>query len=110
MKLETLTLVVSRNVISGITFKHQEMEDFIFYLDMLRNGNIAHGIDKSLACYRLLKKSRSSNKFHMVCTMWKIFRNHEKMSFLKSAYYFIFYIMVMLKKYSRILLKVTRIR
>ena len=104
------TLIMSSAVISGTPFKQQEMEDFIFYLEVLKKGHIAYGIDSTQACTRLCKKSRSSNKLLMICTMWKIFRRNEKMNFFKAAYYFSFYIAVMLKKYARLLLKVTRLR
>lgn len=45
-------------------------EDYATWLKILRNGNVASGINEPLTRYRVLKKSLSSNKFSVLGEFW----------------------------------------
>ncbi len=66
-------------------------EDYALWLDILKNIDFAYGIQEPLAAYRIRKNSVSSNKVKAAKYQWKIYREIEKLSFLKSLYYFAFY-------------------
>ena len=71
----------------------EKSEDYILWLSMVRDIKTAYGLDEKLAYYRVLDNSRSSNKLKVVKFQWKIYRKYEKLSFFKTVYYFIFYIL-----------------
>ena len=64
-------------------------EDFVLWLDLLKNGCKAVGIDEALVIYRL--GGRSSNKKNAMKYRWKIYRECEGLGFIKSLWYFSFY-------------------
>jgi len=91
--------VIRRDILEGIRFKKLPVaEDFAFWLDVFRKGNTMLSIDKVLVKYRVQKKSLSSNKFKSASQIWRIYRDIEKISFLKSSYYFSCYAINAVKK------------
>lgn len=62
--------------------------DYALWLDILRDGHVAHGQPEVLAHYRVRSGSISRNKFHTARYQWRVFRELEQLSFFKSAYYF----------------------
>ena len=64
---------------------------------MKDTGNI-YGLKENLAFYRVLDKSRSSNKIDAAKVRWRIYRDVEKLSLFQAAYYFINYVIIALKK------------
>ena len=71
----------------------EKSEDYILWLSMVRDIKKAYGLDETLAYYRVLDNSRSSNKLKVVKFQWKIYRKYEKLSLFKTMYCFIFYIL-----------------
>lgn len=59
-------------------------EDYGAWLDITRNGVIAHKLDKSLAIYRIGKGTVSSNKFKMIKYHYRVYRRHEKFNPFKN--------------------------
>lgn len=94
-----LTVLFSASL--GKKFKFREIghEDYVFWLDVLKDGHVVHTINNCLAYYRIGNSSLSSNKIKAASFQWKIYRNYLKFSFLKSIYYFIHYFIFGLKKY-----------
>lgn len=66
-------------------------QDYGLWLKILKLIGETKGILEPLATYRLRKNSVSSNKVKAAKYQWKIYREIEKLSFLKSLYYFAFY-------------------
>ncbi|GAA4311504.1 glycosyltransferase family 2 protein [Compostibacter hankyongensis] len=66
-------------------------EDYILWLSILREGFVAMNVGKSLAKYRVLSNSISSNKLKAARWQWSIYRNVEKIGLTRSIYYFIHY-------------------
>jgi teichuronic acid biosynthesis glycosyltransferase TuaG len=67
-------------------------EDYALWLDILKRGFIAHGLQLDLARYRLSSDSVSSNKFKSALSVWHIFRNIENLHFLRSIWCFVNYV------------------
>ncbi|PEZ86250.1 glycosyl transferase [Bacillus cereus] len=63
-------------------------QDTATWLKILREGHYAYGLDEVLSQYRKVEKSISSNKFKMAKMNWKLYREIEGLSILKSAWCF----------------------
>jgi len=87
----TLTVVIDKDKVNNINFKDIKHEDMILWLQLLKTDIKVQGINKVLASYRISKKSLSSNKFKAAKWRYEIYRKVEKISVIKSIYYFIFY-------------------
>lgn len=74
-------------------------EDYVFWLELLKNGAHFYGITEPLTEYRILKDSRSSNKYKAACGRWKIYRNFLGFGLMKSFWYQVHYILRGLRKH-----------
>ena len=96
-----LTVMLDRKQISNIHFTTQKHEDYILWLNILKQGITAYGIQESLALYRTGNtKSISGNKMQSALWTWKVYRESQMLSVVKSIYYMWFYIVNGLKKHS----------
>lgn len=68
-----------------------ESEDTALWWKILRNGFTAYGLDEVLAIYRRPERSLSSNKLKAIRRIWYLYRKQEKLSCIRSAYYFVFW-------------------
>lgn len=66
-------------------------EDTATWWKILKSGHIGYGLDEALTRYRRSQGTLSSNKFSAIKRIWHLYRKREKISFVKSAYYFVFY-------------------
>lgn len=87
-----LTVVIDRKVIRDISMPRAEHEDYIAWLSILKKGFKAYGLMEDLARYRLSNSSISANKFRSAVWTWRIYRNVEDLSRLRSIYYFCWYL------------------
>lgn len=96
-----LTVMLDRKQIQNIHFTTQKHEDYILWLNILKHGITAYGIQESLALYRTgNSKSISGNKMQSALWTWKVYRESQRLSVVKSMYYMWFYVMNGLKKHS----------
>ena len=72
-------------------------EDFVLWLDLLKEGYKAIGIQRSLVRYK--KGGRSSNKVLAAKNRWIIYRKSEGLGRISTIYYFIHYIINGFRKY-----------
>lgn len=72
---------------------NQHMEDYIMWLSILKKGGIAKNTSTVEALYRISNKSLSASKFTHISWQWNVYRKIEKLSLLKSLYYYSFYAM-----------------
>ena len=100
MKILTTTTIINLSRIpKQLCYMPDTMnEDIVTWWNILKNGRKAYGQNEVLAYYRVTKNSRSSNKFRTAKYRWKLYRQYEKFSILKSSYYFINYIILILLK------------
>lgn len=63
-------------------------EDTATWWNILRNGYEAYGLDEVLTVYRRPATSLSSNKGKAIVRIWNLYRNVEKLSIIKSGWYF----------------------
>lgn len=81
--------------------KFHSHEDYSLWLNILKKVDYAYGIQEVLATYRIRKSSVSRNKIKMAKTQWKFLREVEKLSWIKTVYYFTLYVYNGIKKYYK---------
>lgn len=96
-----LTVMLDRKQIQNIHFTTQRHEDYILWLNILKHGiTTAYGIQESLAMYRTgNSKSISGNKMQSALWTWKVYRDNQKLSVVKSMYYMWFYMAYSIRKH-----------
>jgi len=95
----TLTTIYSIKYFGKVYLKEIGHEDYLLKLELLKKIDYAIGINQPLAQYRIVKDSLSRNKLKSALWQWKIYRDVEKISLLKSIKYFISYAYNGLRKY-----------
>ena len=82
--INSSTMILKRDIIKNTRFKNVNHEDYLFKCDILRSGVVAYKINDKLAYYRIIKTSRSSNKFVNLFYLWKINSKYNKLNFFKN--------------------------
>lgn len=94
-----LTLMILRDAVSDMKFIKEDKEDYIYLMDLLGKGYVAHNTCKIHALYREMPSSRSGNKFKMLYGQWKAIRKHASVGFVKAIYCLMVYTFCGLRKY-----------
>ena len=90
--LSCSTVLIYREVLNNHRFSTDYYhEDYVFWLELLKSGFTATACCEVLADYRVVKGSRSNNKFYSAINRWKIYRKVEKLPLLKSVKVFTAY-------------------
>lgn len=88
----TSTVMVKREIICAKVFKDiTNFHDLTLWLAILKDGNIFYGLKIPLTNYKVRQGSISYNKFKAPYWIWNIYRNIEKLPFLLSLNYVIYY-------------------
>lgn len=96
-----LTVVYDQKQLRKRYFKElDKSEDYVLWLDILKETKFAYGVQEPLASYRVMSNSRSSNKFKVIKQQWNIYRDFEELSFFKSVYYFLNYLYYGYRRYK----------
>ena len=66
-------------------------QDTATWWKVLKTGVIAHGMNESLSLYRRSNNTLSANKIKALKRTWNLYRNVEKLSLIRSFYYFCWY-------------------
>ena len=94
-----LTVILNREKFDDIYMPLiKTRQDFALWLKLLRNGGKAYGLEKTLAYYRKVPGSISSNKLKAAKKNWYVYRKIEKLNFFSAAYYFTHYAFYNIKK------------
>lgn len=84
-------------------------EDTQTWLNILKTGIIAYGLDENLAMYRKRKGSTSSSKIKATIGIWKVYRKYQLMGRIKSSYYTLLHILNAIKKRIWIIEKIKKL-
>ena len=82
--INSSTMVIERSIVKTHKFKKVKLEDYLFKCDILKNNIIAQKYNESLAFYRILKVSRSSQKIKNVSSVWQINKKYNKLNFIQN--------------------------
>jgi len=93
------TVVVKRNLLSNKSMDNSfQHEDYALWLKLARNGAKIVGIIEPLMKYRIIHSSRSYNKTNAAKGRMMIYLKQEKLSLIKSLYFFSCYAINGIKK------------
>ena len=96
-----LTAIYDIEKTGKVFFKHIGHEDYEYWLSILNCGYLARNTNTTEALYRIRKNSISTNKLKSSKWTWYIYRKVVKLSLIQCVYYFCYYIINSLKKYSK---------
>ncbi len=99
--IATSTVIVDRHLSGSVNMKKTYYDDFACWLDILRSGGRAVGLNEDLMRYRVLAKSVSRNKRNSAYQVWRAYRHVEKLGIFSSLYHFSGYAMRGLFKYRK---------
>ncbi|HEV2568123.1 glycosyltransferase family 2 protein [Sphingomonas sp.] len=86
--ITTSTVLVDRDRSGPFRMKKTYYDDFACWLELLKRGGAALGLDEDLMRYRVLEKSVSRDKGNSAKQVWLAYRNIEQLGPLASAWYF----------------------
>jgi len=73
-------------------------QDYGLWLKILKKVDYAYGMDEVLGRYRVMSNSVSSNKLNLLKYNYRLFREYEKFSALKSFYYLMWNVYIKIMK------------
>lgn len=97
--IATSTVLLDRNMVGDVRMKNTYYDDFDCWLQILKRGHLAYGLDEDLMRYRVMGQSVSRNKRHSAAHVWRAYRDLEGLSLPVSLWYFIQYAIRGLLKY-----------
>ena len=102
--LSCLTTMYDRDVIGEVYFPEdiKKPEDYVFWLNILKRGIVAHGNPHVLATYIIRRGSKSSNKFGLIKYMFRVYHKTQKINWFKSWYYVVRWAFYGKKKYKNV--------
>ncbi|QUM77875.1 glycosyltransferase family 2 protein [Moritella sp. 24] len=91
-KIGCLTAIYNKELLGKVYMPNiGKRQDLGLWLEILRNGNVAKGLNVPLAKYRVGGASLSSNKLGVLKYQWRLYREVENLGLFSSMYYFIHY-------------------
>jgi teichuronic acid biosynthesis glycosyltransferase TuaG len=99
--MATSTVMVDRALTGPFRMKRTYYDDFALWLELLKRGFVARGLQQDLMRYRMLEKSVSRNKTHSARWVWRTYREIEGLSRARAAWCFFHYAWNAFWKYRR---------
>ena len=94
-----LTVIIDREKSGEFEMPNiRSSHDMALWLLIMKRGFSAYGLDDNLARYRIVTTSNTASKWHAAKDVWKVYRQVEKLSFIYSAWCFVWYAFNALKK------------
>lgn len=90
-RISCLTVVIDRYKVDKINMPKIRHEDYATWLNIMRDGTNAYGLDEDLALYRSRGDSLSGNKLKAAKWTWNILRNVEHLNIVRASAYFTVY-------------------
>lgn len=97
--IATSTVLLDRNMVGDVRMKKTYYDDFDCWLQILKRGHLAYGLDEDLMRYRMMGQSVSRNKLRSAAHVWRAYRDLEGLSLPVSLWYFSQYAIRGLLKY-----------
>lgn len=77
-------------------------EDLVAWVDMLKECNVAYGVQEELAKLTIASTGKSADKLLCARERWRIYREHLNMNWWHAGYYFVHYALNSVVKYRPI--------
>ena len=99
--IATSTVVIDRSKVGDIRMRKTYYDDFDCWLQILKRGMPAHGLDMDLMRYRVMNHSVSRNKRRSAMKVWRAYRDLEGLNIPVSLWHFSRYALRGLMKYRQ---------
>ncbi|QRG66239.1 glycosyltransferase family 2 protein [Brevibacillus choshinensis] len=87
-----LTVMLDRDKLGLVQMPNiRTRQDTALWLQILRAGHVAYGIQEELSQYRQVEGSISSNKWKAARNTWRLYRDIEKLSLVRASWCFLHY-------------------
>jgi teichuronic acid biosynthesis glycosyltransferase TuaG len=94
-----LTVIIDKKNVGSFEMPNiKSSHDMALWLQILKRGFCAYGLNEVLANYRIVNTSNTANKKKAALDVWQVYRKTEKLSVLYSAICFIGYAFNAIKK------------
>lgn len=100
--IATSTVLIDRALAGDIVMRSVFYDDFVCWLELLKKGHVAWGLNKDLMRYRVVANSVSRNKKRSAKEVWKTYRQIENLGMLLSVWYFLNYAIRGILKYRKL--------
>lgn len=98
--IATSSVVIDRNALGDFRMPlRRSGQDYATWLQLLRNGTVAYGINEVLVRYRVSNNSLSSNKFKSIKQVWEIQTQNERIGRISASFHIVCFVFNALKKY-----------
>lgn len=88
------TAIINRDIVGEFKLSSiRTRQDGVLWIELLKKGHIAIGLNMQLTKYRSRKNSISANKYKAIKRIWYIYRKYAGLNLFNTSYYFIFYIL-----------------
>jgi teichuronic acid biosynthesis glycosyltransferase TuaG len=98
--IATSTVLVDRERTGPFRLKQTFYDDYALWLDLLKRGRHAVGLNQDLARYRIRSGSWSRNKLRSARHVWSTYRDVEGLGLMRSAWCFAHYGANALRKHA----------
>ena len=99
--IATSTVIVDRATVQAFEMRKTYYDDFACWLELLKPGGVAVGLNEDLMRYRVLEKSVSRDKRNSAKQVWRAYREIEELGVASASWYFANYAVRALLKYRR---------
>jgi teichuronic acid biosynthesis glycosyltransferase TuaG len=99
--IATSTVLIDRRLAGDFRMKDVFYDDFACWLELLRAGYFAYGLNKDLMRYRVQSESISRNKWRSALEVWRTYRKVEQIGLLRSVWSFFSYALRSVQKYRK---------
>lgn len=99
--IATSTVLLDRSMVGEVRMRKTYYDDFDCWLQILKPGRVAHGLDEDLMRYRVMGQSVSRNKRNSAAKVWRAYRDLEQLSVPAACWYFTSYAVRGILKYGR---------
>lgn len=99
--IATSTVLIDRSRTGDIRMRKTYYDDFDCWLQILKQGHVAWGLNEDLMRYRVMNASVSRNKQRSAKMVWRAYRDLEKLSLPSAAWHFANYACRCVLKYAR---------
>jgi teichuronic acid biosynthesis glycosyltransferase TuaG len=99
--IATSTVLLDRARTGPLTVPRTHYDDYALWLALLERGEVAHGLQRDLMRYRVVRGSLSRNKGRSAWWVWRTYRDVRGMGHVDSAWCFAHYAVRALAKYHR---------
>ncbi len=100
--INTSTMILERKYIKNLRFRNLDLlEDYIFKCELMKKTKIKfEKLADASAIYRIIEKSRSSQKIYNIYKLWKLNKTYNKLNFLQNLNSLLFISYNSIKKYG----------